>query len=120
MLYKALANFATVNAAVQKGQILTLTNEAIINDWLQAGYIEPYTAEDESEIDLSDYVKYDDYAQANHGGVITSGYGFNVNPANGKISVSTLSADDYAKQNNSYPISKGTLENVLATIVNGG
>lgn len=119
-MYKALVSFCTATIDVRLGQIIDIDDEYLINDWLQAGYIEPYTADNENEIDLSDYVKFSDYASANHGGVITSGYGFNVNPSNGKLSLSTLSASDYTNQNNSYPVSKGTLENVLNERLKGG
>ena len=113
MKYEALVSFTTGTMNVAMGQIIEIDDEELANDLLQAGYIEEYNAQESGDVDLSDYIKYNDYAQPNHGGVITSGYGFNVNTTNGKMSVSTLSKEQYDVQANSYPISKGTLENVL-------
>lgn len=115
--YISTTSFALGNGtAIQGKQPLKqdFAPEDVVQDLLQAGYIELYEHCAADDVDLSDYIKYSDYATINRGGTITSGYGFNVNASNGKMSLSTLTAANYATQNDSYPISKGTLENVLA------
>lgn len=115
--YVATTSFAMSNGTAIRGTQLLTADFApadVIAELLSAGYIEEYVHESGDEVDLSDYVKYDNYATANRGGTVTSGYGFNINSTNGKMSVATLTANNYASQNDSYPISKGTLENVLA------
>lgn len=114
-LYVALVSFTTDNMQYQMGGVYEFTDEALINDLLQANYIEKYVP---ITPDLSDYIKYDDYATPNRGGVITAGYGFNVNTTNGKMSVSTLTEEQYQGQANSYPISKGTLDMVVGEFGN--
>lgn len=113
-LYKALVSFTLIDIQVQMGQVIELTDEALIEDLTNAGYIEKYVPVPGT--DLSDYIKYNDYATANRGGVITSGYGFNVNPSNGKVSLVSLTKEQYASQNDSYPISKGTLGVVVGEL----
>ena len=39
MKYKATTSFCGAGFSVQQGQVLTLTDQALINDWMQAGYI---------------------------------------------------------------------------------
>ena len=115
--YVATTSFALGNGtAIHGTQLLTkdFAPEDVIADLLNAGYIELYEHCGPDDVDLSDYVKFSDFATAGRGGTITSGYGFNINNTNGKMSVSTLTAQSYANQNDSYPISKGTLENELA------
>lgn len=63
--------------------------------------------------DLSDYVKNTDYASANKGGVIKSGYGLNADN-NGIVNCSyARTPQQYENYSNYNFISKGTLENVL-------
>lgn len=113
-LYEALVSFTLVDMQVAMGQIIELTDQDLIQDLMNANYIEKYVPVPGT--DLSDYIKYDDYAKTDRGGVITSGYGFNVNQSNGKMSVQTLNRNQYDSQNDSYPISKGTLNMVVGEI----
>ena len=64
------------------------------------------------QIDLTDYVKNNDYASSNKGGVIKTGNGFNVN-SNGIASASNWTYSDYQILNNTCFIGKGTLENAI-------
>lgn len=73
-----------------------------------------FALEEALTIVSSDYIKSTDYATSDKGGVITSGNGFDVNPDNGKMSISTIAIEDYDSQSSSYPISKGTLDSVLS------
>lgn len=119
-LYKALVSFTMLDVQVQMGEVIELTDEALIEDLTNAGYIEKYVPVPGT--DLSDYIKYNDYATANRGGVITSGYGFNVNPTNGEMSLASLTKEQYDASNDSYPISKGTLNVIvgeLETVIDG-
>ena len=64
------------------------------------------------QVDLTDYVKFTDYATTNKGGVIKSGsYSFNI--IDGKPYADTLTYANYQSFNNGNFISKGTLENVI-------
>lgn len=63
--------------------------------------------------DLSDYVKFTNYASDNIGGVIKVGtYGMGVN-ASGKAFAQNIDYSTYQGKDNIYFISKGTLENVI-------
>lgn len=115
-LYEALVSFTLIDMQVAMGQVIELTDEALIEDLMNANYIEKYVPVPGT--DLSDYIKYNDYAKANRGGTITSGYGFNVNQTNGKMSVQTLTKEQYDNSNDSYPISKGTLNVIVGEIEN--
>lgn len=65
------------------------------------------------ESDLTDYVKNTDYATSSKGGTIKQGGGLKVD-ANGAPYANVISSSDYNSAPNSYFISKGTLENVIA------
>ena len=62
--------------------------------------------------DLTDYVKNNDYAEWNKGGVVKTGNGFNVS-SNGLTQCSAVGYSSYETQGNSFFISKGTLEQVI-------
>lgn len=76
-----------------------------INDW-------EYIGEKQIKVDLTDYVKFDDYATYNKSGVIKSSVGLNVD-TNGFVSANTYNYDEYLTKTNGYFIGKGTLENIL-------
>lgn len=66
------------------------------------------------QVDLTDYVKFTDYATANKGGVIkgTGDYSFRVDNQ-GRPNANVLSYSDYSSYSTNNFISKGTLENVI-------
>lgn len=64
-------------------------------------------------VDLSNYVQFTDYASSRKAGVLKNGLGFEVSNA-GYLQVVTYSYSDYNILIHRYPISKGTLENVIA------
>lgn len=64
------------------------------------------------QVDLTDYVKFTDYATPSKGGVIKTGtYGLAVN--NGVPYAQNITYNTYLEKDNTYFISKGTLENVI-------
>jgi len=66
------------------------------------------------EVDLTDYVKFTDYASSSIGGVIkTSAGGFATNTTNGYLISPTRTYTEYGSLNNDAFIGKGTLENVI-------
>lgn len=67
------------------------------------------------EVDLTDYVKFTDYATDNKGGVIKTGGGYNSYvDYGGVLYAGTRTYQQYGTDSNSSIISKGTLENVIA------
>ena len=69
---------------------------------------------DTSDIpDLTDYVKNTDYATSSKGGVVKVGRGSNILP-DGTIYANVYNYSGYNSADNSFFISKGTLENVIA------
>ena len=66
------------------------------------------------QIDLTNYVQFTDYANNDTGGVIKTSNGLGINNSTGKVQATTRTYAEYEAQGNSYFISKGTLENVLA------
>ena len=82
------------------------------SEWLYVNGTWEKLGETPIEVDLTDYVKFTDYATANKGGVIKNGLGFEVSNA-GFLQVVTYSYSDYNVITHRYPISKGTLENVI-------
>ena len=67
------------------------------------------------QVDLTDYVKNNDYAKTSKGGVIKSGYyGLQVYSDTGKTYCDTYTYSTYSGIENQRFISKGTLENVIA------
>lgn len=71
---------------------------------------------DSSDIpDLTDYVKNDDYASANKGGVFKTANGIVI--VSGFISNTTFSKADYDASGEKIFINKGTLDNVLTAVV---
>ena len=73
-----------------------------------------FALEEALTIVSSDYIKSTDYATEDKAGLVRAGDGFNVNPDNGKMSVSTVAIEDYDSIDNAYPVSKGTLDSVLS------
>lgn len=68
---------------------------------------------DTSDIpDLTDYVKNTDYASSSKGGVVKVGRGSNILP-DGTIYANVYNYSGYNSADNSFFISKGTLENVI-------
>ena len=66
------------------------------------------------QVDLTDYVKFTDYATSSKGGTIKSGYyGLQVDSNNGKAYCDTYTYANYGNVENQRFISKGTLENVI-------
>lgn len=64
-------------------------------------------------MDLSDYVKFTDYANSTTGGVIKTGaYGIGIT-SSGNLTSSVRTYEQYTNDGNQYFISKGTLENVI-------
>lgn len=65
------------------------------------------------QVDLTNYVKFTDYATSSKGGVIKTGaFGFVINNS-GQLYVNEYSYSNYSNINNNVSISKGTLENVI-------
>lgn len=64
------------------------------------------------QVDLSNYVTFNDYALWNKGGVVKTGNGFDLS-TNGIAQCGAVSYSNYQLQGNTYFISKGTLENVI-------
>ena len=62
--------------------------------------------------DLTDYVKNTDYATSSNSGVIKTGFGTTLN-VDGILYAAVYNYANYLLNNNSYFISKGTLENVI-------
>lgn len=65
------------------------------------------------EVDLTDYVKNTDYATTDIGGVIKVGWYNTSLDSQGHIYANTRTYAQYTGDNNSFIISKGTLENVI-------
>lgn len=65
------------------------------------------------EIDLTDYVKFTDYATSSKGGVLIMDNGLWVNPSTGKVQGVTQTYANYQNLGNNYFLAKGTLENVI-------
>lgn len=68
------------------------------------------------EIDLSDYVKNTDYANASSGGVVKTSDSYSTTiTSNGALLGTVKSSTGYASGSNQMFISKGTLENLAET-----
>lgn len=65
-------------------------------------------------VDLTSYVQKTDYANASSGGVLITGNGLLVNSTTGVVQGANETYADYQNLGNTYFISKGTLENVIA------
>lgn len=64
------------------------------------------------QVDLTDYVKFTDYATSSKAGVIKAGYGLQVR-AQGDTQAEIISYANYPSRGDANFISKGTLENVI-------
>lgn len=64
-------------------------------------------------VDLTDYVKFTDYATSSKGGVIKVNNGYGIAMDSGFLSGSTKTYANYTSGGNSLIVCKGTLENVI-------
>ena len=77
------------------------------NDWEPLGGIN-------TEIDLTDYVKFTDYATSSKGGTIKiSNASYGTNMDNGFLTAGVKTYEQYTSGGNAFFIGKGTLENVI-------
>lgn len=90
----------------------TFTTELSTNGYVQVGYYK-LSALETQKVDLTNYVKFTDYATGPKGGTVRSGgFGINVN-SNGQMFGVVHSYNQYNSDDNTQVISKGTLENVI-------
>ena len=88
------------------------TTELSTNGYVQVGYYK-LSALETQKVDLTNYVKFTDYATGSKGGTVRSGgFGVNVN-SSGQMFGVIHSYAQYNSDDNTQVISKGTLENVI-------
>ena len=90
----------------------TFTTELSTNGYVQVGYYK-LSALETQKVDLTNYVKFTDYASGSSAGVVKTSNVNGISTDNGTLKPAIKSYSDYSNASNYLFISKGTLENVI-------